>query len=249
MPEPRETTANPAHPEARPAALKRGRLPRTALVARGNGEESNRGMGEIDERESVFSDALAQKLSAGRPQSNPPSRPDSPSPSPRRVKVSAKPMTDKTTRVLDEHHREIEDVPVPITRSKTSSRSPRSSSRGHPARAQEQPPSRTQEASSVIEKYDRFERSSCCRRNKKENAGDAPCACRLKSTWSKWWHKLVGCFSNDAGTRHSGHRSAEGSGRPQRSTGLDHPEEYRRRSEPSRSRHSSGPRRIRREAP
>ncbi|MDR2377676.1 MAG: hypothetical protein LBD54_02910 [Puniceicoccales bacterium] len=242
-PEPRGATASPAHAEARRVALKRGRLPRTA---RANGEETNRGMGEIDERESVFSDALAQKLSAEKPKSNPPPRSGSPSPSPRRARASAKPVMDKTTRVLDEHRREIEEVP--ISRSSTDSRAPRRSSRGRPPRTQERPSARTKEASSVVDKYDRFERGPCCRKNKKETSCDTSCSCRLKSTWSKWWQKLVGYFSHGTGTRRPGRRSGGGSERP-RSTGADRSEEYRRRDEPSRSRRSSGPRRTRRESP
>ncbi|MDR0728331.1 MAG: hypothetical protein LBF21_01820 [Puniceicoccales bacterium] len=252
-PEPRESTANPAHPEARHAALKRGRLPRTVLAARAGGEENNRGMGEIDERESVFSDALAQKLSAEKPRSNPPSRSDAPSPSPRRTRASAKPVADKTTRVLDEHRRELEDVPV--SRSGTGSRAPRRSSRGRPPRVSERPSARAKEASSVAEKYDRFERTSCCCKDKKESARDTPCSCRLKSAWAKWWRKFVGCFSSCAGARRAGRRGSGGSRdggggeRPQRSAGADRPEGYRRRSESPQPRRSPGPRRTRRESP
>jgi hypothetical protein len=163
-------SANDDHKESHRASLKRGRLPRTRASGQDSAHAAKNVIGEVSERDSVFSDALSQKLS---PQ------------------VQSASRHGKTTRVLDENRQELrEELPTAPSRdsrpahhikSRNQARKDRDLS-GHRSEAR---------TSSHVEPHTQCGggTSSC------KDHGQCRLS-RLKDIGLKWWRKLIGYFND-----------------------------------------------------
>ncbi|MDR0445167.1 MAG: hypothetical protein LBG98_02705 [Puniceicoccales bacterium] len=160
------------------APLKRGRLPRTR---RGADDGAAEAMGETNEHNSVFNDALSQKLS-----SQPSAKHD------KRSQEHASSLR-KTTRILDENRQEIVE---------SSSPSSESDSRGHATR-----PRGGSRSTTPSQRSDRKEPSPFKKNERHDKASYDQCDvpedshknCRRdkkRTIWSKLWHMLTGCFTD-----------------------------------------------------
>jgi len=199
----------------RRTALKRGYLPqsRRAEPPAGNGGS----IGEVQERDSVFRDALSRKL----PPDPAPAGPPPPGPRRRSDAASAAPVA-KTTRMLDENYQELaEPIPLPLSAIRRSSSRRSSQSRGGrstPAGAsspdrgtgrarspRERRPERSGSPAASSAPHGRpagAERRSGRRTGARTSGEFFPRereADPERGRWQKWWQKVRDCLGELAG--------------------------------------------------
>jgi hypothetical protein len=167
--------ANGDHRESHRASLKRGRLPRARTTGQDITRTAKNVIGEVSERDSVFSDALSQKLS------------------PRGSSASRQ---GKTTRILDENRQELgEELPTPTTPSRNSRPANRVRSRNQAERDKGSSGHHSEvRISSHTEPHAQCGETSSCKDHGRCHLS------RLKDVGLKWWRKLVGCFHDLSGT-------------------------------------------------
>jgi hypothetical protein len=141
-------------------------------------------MGETSEHNSVFSDALSQKLSS---QAQALDKHDKHS----REQGAA---VRKTTRVLDEHHQEIAKPPSPLLENNPQKRLTKAWASNRQA-APAQHPNR-QESSSQFKKNEKHDKVSYGQCDVSEDSPRDRCRGKKKTVLGRLWHILTRCFTN-----------------------------------------------------
>jgi hypothetical protein len=172
-------------PKIRHAPLKRGRLPAAMAMERRASDRVEKIIGEINEHDSVFSDALSQKLSS-RPSTKQNKRPAE------RMEIASDRtvLVEKTTRVLDENYQEIEELP---SSAKHSSQAECSPSRSRSLKEKQSQCSKKNELS-LTERNVRQRAASCDARDTTADSRKSRCSCCLKGVLTRWWDRLTGFF-------------------------------------------------------